>query len=708
MPRRFKPKGLRSPSPETNPQKHRIRAMAKAPEDIDRENLTLRVTYTTEEPVLKPWYWHPEGKDQPFYEVLVCTDEAIDTTRADTGTMACLDNHWTNDLSRQLGTSVPGTHLAGDGEASVEIAFRKNYETAVNVFADIADGTLRGWSTIYDVDEYEDRDEEIDGIPVYYAIKWGPYSADPVTIPADPFAGVRANHQTVEDDVDEENVATKAQQTETPAEKGPEVTDPTPQEPETKRNEVKFDLGELYDLAEISGKDIGWVREKSAYLSSGKITMAEVRAELRASLTAERGNQFSGAPSVTPGDPDHDRQKYTLWAAAFAKRAGLHMDGFSIFHKRSKFGDEFPDEGHHLARLPAADLLREFCYISGIETRGMDLRMITGSAMGIPIDKSPFGGSMLRTENVTSMYTMILTDMVNTVMEMPYSGVEAPRSYEKLVHRRRPVSDYREIHSVDVFWQARLQHLPEGAKIEVGSAGMEDGRSYRIKRLGGGVSFSHKFIRNDNLNAIGQQARSWRDAVTFFEREEIFAPLLEGNAVVSEHVKHEGPARAFFSAENGNDFEIPNLKRKEGYRTLERSLNKQARPDGQRMGLRPKYFMIPEELENEAIEQIIPITATQSEHVNTLIHKDYKLELVIVPEFDDWVDEGNDPVVFLTANPLLFPILEVAHLDGVEQFIITEQKTTAELDLEMKGVFTFGSLWNRWHGISRGVYRPVP
>jgi len=123
-----------------------------------------------------------------YDEVLICTADAIDTTRLDS--LACLDGHKSSSVENRLGTVVPGSLRFENGAAIVRIKLSRNAK-ADAVLADLADSHTLNTSLGYRILSAE-RIETDDGeAPTLRCTTWEPLELSVVQIPFDPNAKTR-------------------------------------------------------------------------------------------------------------------------------------------------------------------------------------------------------------------------------------------------------------------------------------------------------------------------------------------------------------------------------------------------------------------------------------------------------------------------------------------------------------------------------------
>lgn len=121
-------------------------------------------------------------------EVLVCTPDAIDTSRM--ASLALLDGHRNSSLEHRLGTVVPGSLRFERGAAIVTIQLSRNAK-AEQVFQDLSDGMTLAVSAGYRILTAETTTPKAGETATLRATRWEPLELSIVQIPADATATTR-------------------------------------------------------------------------------------------------------------------------------------------------------------------------------------------------------------------------------------------------------------------------------------------------------------------------------------------------------------------------------------------------------------------------------------------------------------------------------------------------------------------------------------
>jgi len=158
-------------------------------ESFNEEDNTVEVIWSTGAGVRRRSYEHGE-----YMEELSMKPADIRLDRMNSGAPV-LDSHDSWDLSRVIGTVVPGTAkiVKGSGVCSIRLSGRDEVKGVVQ---DIRDGIISSISVGYRIHKYEKEEGEGDQIPILRATDWEPLEISAVAIPADPAAKIRSSDQS--------------------------------------------------------------------------------------------------------------------------------------------------------------------------------------------------------------------------------------------------------------------------------------------------------------------------------------------------------------------------------------------------------------------------------------------------------------------------------------------------------------------------------
>ena len=171
--------------PENDPRQYREAELRV--EVLKRDNgadeAVVRVSVSSETPYLRGGMYDPEtGARGPGYEVLGHADGEVDFSRMNGG-LVIQDTHWGDQIGIIREPEI------SDGKLGGVIEFGCG-PRAQEIAKDAAAGIRRNMSVGYIVDEFKKTGVAEDGLPIFRAVKWTPYEASFVNVPADTNVGV--------------------------------------------------------------------------------------------------------------------------------------------------------------------------------------------------------------------------------------------------------------------------------------------------------------------------------------------------------------------------------------------------------------------------------------------------------------------------------------------------------------------------------------
>lgn len=154
----------------------------KADEGGEEQEPEVRASVSSEVPYYRPSLVNSKGKCVEGYEVLGHAEGEIDFSRMKDG-LVIQDTHWGDQIGIMRNPEVK------DGKITGVIEFGCG-ERAQEIKRDAIAGIRRNMSVGYIVTEFKEDGEAEDGLPIFRAIKWMPYEASFVNVPADTCVGV--------------------------------------------------------------------------------------------------------------------------------------------------------------------------------------------------------------------------------------------------------------------------------------------------------------------------------------------------------------------------------------------------------------------------------------------------------------------------------------------------------------------------------------
>jgi len=172
----------------------RTRALSIPAGSVDTENMTVELTFSSEEPVMM--YDYEMGGS--YFEILSHEPSAVKLDRLKNGGPV-LDNH---DADEFIG-GVVDCYIRDDRKCAAKVKFSRS-EEGMSVYNDIIDGIRPNMSVGYRVFAME-KTGMMGDTPVYTVTDWEPFEISSVPIPADIKVGVgrSANFANVNENKDE-------------------------------------------------------------------------------------------------------------------------------------------------------------------------------------------------------------------------------------------------------------------------------------------------------------------------------------------------------------------------------------------------------------------------------------------------------------------------------------------------------------------------
>lgn len=161
------------------------RAFQGEPVSVDREARTVDVVWSTG---ARARNYVPQLGS--IVEELDMSPKAVRMDKLKSGSAPVLDTHNKWNARSVLGRVTAASLSAGRGTATIKFSEAKDVE---DIWARVADGSLRSISVGYHVHRYEQINDPTTGRSVYRAVDWEPYEISVVPVPVDPDAAVRGD-----------------------------------------------------------------------------------------------------------------------------------------------------------------------------------------------------------------------------------------------------------------------------------------------------------------------------------------------------------------------------------------------------------------------------------------------------------------------------------------------------------------------------------
>lgn len=610
---------------------------------VNAEARTFDVVFATETPVFRSPWW----SDESFNEVLAIGPDNIRTARLDTGGLPLLNNHnqWSG-IEAQMGRVIDYSIDPAKKEARATIQF-SSQERYAGTFQDIKDGIVRNISVGYRVWKYEQQPkgnaQDVKETPVYRAIDWEPLEISLVSVPADPNSSVRAEG-------DEKHTI--------------EIIKIETQKRSGMNEDLKIQIRQAVTAA-------GLPESFAEELIGRGVTMDAATTEISA-----RKAQVTPAPAVpaTPAAPVANGDDVTraveaerdrcLQIRAVVDKAGLKAEFAEELIKRKADGKPLTLDGAKAAVLdrmaeddvniagpgsnasvrrnderdsmqPLVEALMErsapgsvLAYNNlknedgtagqfagrGMSEAARDFRHATmvDMARHLLIQKGERAQSWSADDIVKrAMATTDLPDLFTSVVSRFMRQYYEPVVPEWMQFSQEvPADDFRVKTGIKVDGAVTFEEITENGEYKSAQILSNEKATLQLKTFGRMFQFGRKSIINDDKSVLTTVPRMIALGYRQFQSKKWWAMITDNVTCPDGH--------ALFSAAHNNlaagakVSEIVDAALSEGRTKMRR----QKSPEGNELSIRPRFLMVPPELETTAQKLLKPITPYRTEDVN--------------------------------------------------------------------------------------------
>ncbi len=641
---------------------------------VNAEARTVDVQWTAGATVLRYDYW----RDRPYIEELSTGDGAVRMDRLTSGNAPVLNDHdrW-GGLESVLGvvSSASLDSANGTGQASLRFSQR---DAVQPYFQDVQDGILRNVSfgyRIYAIDMIPPGQEDNDQW-IYRAIDWEPYEISLVSIPADPNATVRGqralddgasqrffpcvfNDRSAGGSSDGARASQLDQGAVMPGENDQPQTSVTPAAPAAAPATPAAPTARSDDAA--SQNDAA----RNAGIEAERQRVTDLRAAVRASVLDNQQELIDGFISRGVTVDAARAEILRLQAersAANPQRGPANVVTVSdeTVQRRAAMTDALMhrvNPRHKLtdaARQYRGLTLRELCRVgleaAGIDTRGMGVMDLAGTALGV---RGGYG--------TTSDLPVVFGNVINRTLRDAYGA--APRTFQSWA-RQGALSDFRAATRVMVDGALKLEKINEAGEYKYGTL-TDGGETIQLATYGKVVAFTRQMIINDDLSALERVPLFFGRAAANLESDMVYAALT-GNAPMSD-------GKALFHAAHGNlgtaaAIGIDSLS------VARTAMRTQSAPgDGTALNLAPKFLLVPAALETVAYQY------TSNAYTPTQATQQNPFQSVLTPIVESRLDAISAKSWYVVADPGAIDTIEYCYLDG-EEGLYTEQSIDFDVD----------------------------
>lgn len=494
---------------------------------------------------------------------------------------------------------------------------------------DIEEGTLRNISVGYTINAFRDEADRATGRLVRIATGWTLKEASFVPIPADAGATVRSD-----------TVTTPTQTAQAPA---PVQTTEAPAQ--MTRAQVNT---EIRALRQTFGLPDAWAND----LIDREATVEQARAS---AVEAVRQRPNTAISTHTPGQVATGATPET-----FARAAG------EALYCRANPSVKPSDAAREFMGLSVIDLGRTILGRAGILTTGMSPSTIVERMLS------------------TSDFPAIMGDTVDRALR---AGYQAAPSALKAVARKATARDFRRKTKLQISEAPTLEKVNEAGEFKHGA--LHDAKeSYAIATFGRIIAVTRQLLVNDDVGAFTDMSAKWGEAAADFEAQQL-VDLLEAGSGAGP-VMDDG--KTLFHADHGNVAGSGATITVTSLSNARLAMRKQKGLAGRPINVRPRFLVVPPELELAAEQVLAAIQPTTTDDVNPF---GGKLELLVETRLSSatrW---------YLVSDPATTEGLEYSYLQGEEGPQI-ETKQGFEIDgMAFKVRLDFGAAFLE----HRGWYR---
>ncbi|MFT4061085.1 MAG: Mu-like prophage major head subunit gpT family protein [Edaphocola sp.] len=598
---------------------------------FDPEARTVEVVFATETPV-SMYNWDLGGR---ITEVLEISDKAIDMSRLEAGAPV-LDTHGRYELADIMGVVEKAwvDEAKKEARALLRLSPREDLKPIID---DIAGGIIRNVSVGYTVQEYTvtgaDTDKE-----QYRATRWMPAEISFVPVPADHNSGTRAANSN-------DNTLTLITMEESQEVRGQEGAATTVTQPAMDAVAARGEgasaertrVAAIMDSCARAGLPI----EFSATLISGGIPVEEARAAIIDEVAKRQTPPPTNASVTGADEADQTRAAMETGLAVRAGVAGL--DEIKGNEKAKAF-----------ANTRMIDLAKDRLRASGVNTSLMGEQEIAKRALA------------------TTDFPVLLMSAFNRSLRGFYQGVEPEW---KVLGRRESVTDFREKTGVKVDGAVTFSEIPEGGEYKEALLLQDESATVRVRKFGSKYSISDIAIANDDLGVFTRLPMLMAQGARMFEANKVW------NLLISNSKAPDGVA--LFHASHSNLASSGGAISETTLSAARLAIRRQVTPGGKLpLGLKPKYLIVPPDLETTAQKLLSAVLATTTGDVNIFAGS---LQVIVSDMLTD------TKAWYIAADPATSTVdgLVYAYLNG-EEGLKTESQYNFNTDaLEVKGKLFF-------------------
>lgn len=609
---------------------------------------TVDLTAATGTRVLR-WSW-----DRDYYwEVLDCSEGAVDLGRVERGVCPLLDAHSRWSIKDQLGKITGARFESG---ALITPAQFGESDAAREAEAQVSAGVIKGVSIGYRVLELTLTEHKDGDHPVYTATRWELLEVSLCPVPADPDAGVRSDNGLhpcviVENrhmDPEENGNTGQAPANETRAAPAapiaPEppvrtVQQPAPAAPASAARMSPAEALDFVEDARAFGEEIatqarGWATDLTPDAARQNL--------LRAAADAQRGEAplRSSQGNIRINVDERD----TVRAAIANALEHRHDDKV-----------ELTDAGRQWRGMTLLEMVRYNLEANGEKVRGLTRRQLADMALRA---------------HATSDFPAVLSNVAGKTLRKGYE--QAPQTFKRWM-RPAKASDFKQITRLQLGGAPDFLLVPEGGTFKMGTIG-EGKEVYALATYGRRLAFTRQMLINDDVDAFTRIPQMMGAAAARFESDAAYAPL-NGNPTMSDgiplfHASHKNLAAA------GGGISETTLT------DADVAMGAQTGLQGETLNLSGKYMLVGRKNRLPAMKILSGVQATTTGDVNVYANT---LELIV----DSRLNRAGAEPWYVVADHNEIDTAEYCYLEG-DEGVYLEERAGFETDgIELKARLDF-------------------
>lgn len=599
---------------------------------LDEAGRSVEVVWSTGRPI-RFWDW-----ELGEYELTLGLDpENVDLEFASSGA-PLLDAHRNGGVSSVLGVVSKIWVTGSEGRARIRFSEEPEGETA---WRKVAEGVVRFVSVGTRLRKLEDRTEEGDPIPRYFAVLHEPLEISLAPIPKDPGAKIAAAETGERLPV---SLVSKGDCMKPEA--SPKST-PAPKPPDAVVMAERERVGTIVELVEKARLEPSYAR---ALIENGT-TIDQARTQILDRLAAQ-GDEIVRRPTVTVGVNESDRR---------VELGDLMAEGIA-----ARFGQKASQGAQEFVGWPLYRFAEEMLRASGARLTGFGRDRIVEQAL-----------------HTTSDFPNLLGNVANRMLR---AGYEASIGGAQSLARESSAADFRAKTLVQFGEAPELLKVLESGEFKRGTVA-EAAESYRIDTYGRVFGVTRQALVNDDLDAFARMVQEFGRAARRFERQFI-VDLIAANPNMAD-------GNAVFSAAHGNQAASGGALGVDTLGAARKAMRLQRGVDGTSLiEMTPTHLLVPAALETAAEQILASIAATTVDDANPFANR---LQLVVDPRLDA-ASATAWYVVDADAEGIEYSYLEGSK--GVQTFV----REGFDVDgIEIKARLDFGAGWIDWRSWYRNA-----